>query len=87
MSLPSQEIITQLILRNIGGSRIKGSAKFDVLKQKVVVQASSLQGIADKLKQFGDTVEEVRNTVLQNPKDAVIGLAKANISALKDKLI
>lgn len=86
MAALTQDVVIQLVLRYIGGSKLLPSKKLDILGQKVAVQASSLQGIADQLSKYGATADEVKAAVLKNPKVASILAAKANIDAIRTKI-
>lgn len=82
----TQDAIVQLILRYIGGSKIQPTNKLSVGGARVTIQATTLQGIANKLAALGANADEIRKNVLQNPKAQLIAQAKANVGSLKERI-
>ena len=82
----SQAAVVKLILKYIGGSKIKGSSTLNVDGKQAMIKNASLAELAGKIGQYGDTVEEVRNAIFQNPKAAAIMQARQNLQATLDKI-
>ena len=82
----TQAAVIKLILQYIGGSKIQGAKTVFVGGREVVVQSSSLSNIAAQIAKFGDSIEDVRNAILNNPKQAEYERLIANVARINREI-
>lgn len=86
MAASAQDVVIELILRYIGGSKLNASGKLDVSGDRVAVQSTSLKLIAAELSKYGKNITDIRNSILKNPKGNVTLKSTANVKALKARI-
>ena len=82
----SQAAVVKLILKYIGGSKVKGSTTTEVDGKPVVIKNASLSELASLIGKYGSTLEQVRNAIFSNPKDQKIAEVASNVASAVEKI-